>query len=84
MSGKLSIPLQSELTEAGEQTLVSGVRSITLRDQLIVMANRPLQPKRNPNAQQKPCDLGLFDEVSRDQIDLLDYLAAQHNQQNSD
>ncbi|MCP4079878.1 MAG: hypothetical protein GY743_06490 [Planctomycetaceae bacterium] len=43
------------------------------------MANRPLQPKRNPNAQQKPCDIGLFDEVSRNQIDLLDYLAKQQS-----
>jgi len=75
MSGKPS--LQSEHTEAGEQTLVSGVRPITLRDQLTVLADRPLQPRRNPNAQQKSCDVGLFDEVSRNQIDLLDYLAEQ-------
>ncbi len=75
MSSNLS--LQSEHTEAGEQTLVSGVRSITLRDQLIVMADRPLQPKCNPNTQQKPCDVGLFDDVARNQIDLLDYLAQQ-------
>ena len=71
--------LQSELTEAGEQTFVSGVRPVTLRDQLTVMINQPLQPKRNPNAQQKPCDVGLFDEVSRNQTDLLDYIAAQHS-----
>jgi len=77
MSGKPSIKLQTEHTEAGEQTLVSGVRPVTLRDQLAVMANRPVQPKRNPNAQQKPCDVGLFDEVSRKQIDLLDYLVGQ-------
>ncbi len=75
MSGEPS--LQSEPTEAGEQTLVSGVRPVTLSDQLAVMANRPLQPRRNPNAQQKPCDLGLFDEISCSQIDLLDYLADQ-------
>ena len=77
MSGNPS--LQSERTEAGEQTLVSGVRPVTLRDQLTVMVNQPLQPKRNPNAQQKPCDVGLFDEVSRNQTDLLDYLAEQHS-----
>jgi len=71
--------LQSEATCAGEQTLVSGVRPVTLRDQLIVMADRPLQPKRNPHAQQKPCDVGLFDDVSRNQIDLLDYLAEQQS-----
>ncbi len=84
MSGNPSISLQSELTEAGEQTLVSGVSPVTLRDQLTVMANRPLQPKRNPNAQQKPCDVGLFNEVSRNQIDLLDYLVTQQSQQNFD
>ncbi len=54
MTGKPS--LQSEQTNAGEQTLVSGVCPITLHDQLAVIANRPLQPRRNPNAQQKPCD----------------------------
>ncbi len=77
MSGKPS--LQSQHTEAGDQTLVSGVCPITLSDQLSVMANRPLQPKRNPNARQKPCDIGLFDEVSRNQIDLPDYLAKQQS-----
>ncbi len=79
MSGNPSTPLQSERTEAGEQTLVSGVRPFTLHDQLTVMINQPLQPKRNPNAQQKPCDVGLFDEVSRNQTDLLDYIAAQYS-----
>ena len=77
MSSKPS--LQTERTEAGEQALVSGVRPVTLRDQLKVMADRPLQTRRNPNAQQKPCDVGLFDEVSRNQIDLLDYLAEQQS-----
>jgi hypothetical protein len=38
------------------------------------MALRPIAPKRNPNAQQTPCDLGLFDEVRRNQIDLVDFL----------
>jgi len=81
MSSKPS--LQSEHTCAGEQTLVCGVRPVTLRDQLTAIANRPLQPRRNPNAQQKPCDVGLFDEVSRNQIDLLDYLAEQQPPVNS-
>lgn len=77
MSGKPF--LQSERTEAGDQTLVSGVRPVTLRDRLTVMANRPPQPRRNPNAQQKPCDVGLFDDVARNQTDLLDYLAGQQS-----
>ncbi len=77
MSGKPF--LQSEHTETGKQSLVSGVRPVTLRDQLTVMANRPPQPRRNPNSQQKPCDVGLFDDVKRSQIDLLDYLADQQS-----
>jgi len=39
-----------------------------------MIALRPIAPKRNPNAQQKPCDLGLFDDVERNQIDLVDFL----------
>ena len=77
MSGKQN--LQSERTEAGEQVLVSGVRPVTVRDQLTAMASRPPQPRRNPNAQQKPCDVGLFDDVARNQTDLLDYLADQQS-----
>ncbi|WP_031556085.1 hypothetical protein [Parvularcula oceani] len=61
----------SETTEAGEQRLVTGVRPITLRDRLDWQAAQPLRPKRNPDCQQRACDLGLFDEVGRAQIDLL-------------
>ncbi len=64
----------TEATEAGDQMLVSGVRPVTVRSQLTVMATRPMLPRRNPNARQKPCDLGLFDEAARDQIDLIDFL----------
>ncbi|MCF6328937.1 MAG: hypothetical protein L3J02_03955 [Henriciella sp.] len=65
---------ETETTEQGEQLLVSGVRPITLRDRLTVRAMQPMTPKRNPNAQQKPCDVGLFDEVSRTQTDMLDFI----------
>lgn len=68
----------TETTEAGEQMLVSGVRPVTLCDQLAAMAARPMLPRRNPNARQKPCDLGLFDEATRDQIDLIDFLKSTH------
>jgi len=67
---------ETEITEQGEQLLVSGVRPITLRDRLTVRAAQPMTPKRNPNAQQKPCDVGLFDEVSRAQTDMLDLIRA--------
>lgn len=66
----------TEATEQGEQILVAGVAPVTMRDRLTLMALRPMTPRRNPNASQKPCDHGLFDEVRRDQIDLIDFLNA--------
>ena len=66
---------ETETTEVGEQTLMDGVRPITLRDRLRLMAASPMTPKRNPNAPQKQCDHGLFDEVGRAQIDLTDLIA---------
>ena len=68
--------LRTEPTEQGEQMLVAGVEPVTMRDRLTLMALRPMAPRRNPNASQKPCDHGLFDEVRRDQIDLIDFLNA--------
>ncbi len=64
----------TEATEQGEQILVDGVRPITLADRLAVLAEQPMRPKRNPTAIQKSCDHGLFDEVGRAQIDLLDLI----------
>jgi len=64
----------SEITEQGEQTLIDGVRPITLADRLAVLAAQPMRPKRNPTAPQKSCDHGLFDEVSRAQLDLTDLI----------
>jgi hypothetical protein len=66
----------AEPTEQGEQMLVACVAPVTMRDRLTVMALRPMAPRRNPNVSQKPCDHGLFDEVRRDQIDLIDFLNA--------
>ena len=64
-----------EPTAVGDQTLIDGVRPVTLRDRLTVMASQPMTPKRNPTAPQKQCDHGLFDEVGRAQIDLCDLIA---------
>jgi len=63
-----------ESTEVGEQSLVDGVRPVTLGEKLTARTSHPMTPKRNPNAGQKPCDHGLFDEVGRAQIDLLDLI----------
>lgn len=65
---------ESETTDVGRQTLIDGVRPITLRDRLTVMAAQPMTPKRNPTVTQKPCDHGLFDEVSRAQLYLCDFI----------
>ena len=69
--------MNSEATQLGEQSLIEGVRPITLGEKLTARTAHPITPKRNPNAEQKPCDHGLFDEVGRAQIDLLDLISTQ-------
>jgi hypothetical protein len=66
MSGDLPIPFETEPTPIGEQTLVPGVRRVSIYERLMVLAAQPL----GSNRLQKPCDLGLFDEVARNQPDL--------------
>ena len=66
-----------EPTEVGEQSLIDGVRPVTLGERLTARTSHPMTPKRNPDAGQKPCDHGLFDEVGRAQIDLLDLISNQ-------
>ena len=58
--------LQTERTDVGDQVLVPGVRPVTIRDRLRLMADAPLMPRK----EQKPCDIGLFDEVARAQLSL--------------
>ncbi|PHR60237.1 MAG: hypothetical protein COA43_08045 [Robiginitomaculum sp.] len=69
--------LQSEDTEVGEQTLINGVCPVTLGERLTARTFHPMTPKRNPSAEQKPCDLGLFDEVGRAQMDIFDFINLQ-------
>lgn len=66
---------KSEHSEVGEQTLITGVRPVTLGAKLTARTTHPMLPKRNPTAVQKSCDIGLFDEVGRAQIDLCDLIA---------
>ncbi|MBZ9763330.1 hypothetical protein LB553_20935 [Mesorhizobium sp. CA8] len=66
MSTRDPCSLQSEPTPAGEQTLVPGVRPITVRDRLNLLMDAPMRPR----AAQKPLDIGLFDEAARNQLDL--------------
>ncbi len=63
-----------EPTEVGAQSLIDGVRPVSLGERLTFQTTQPPRPKRNPNVLQKPCDHGLFDRVGRAQIDLLDLI----------
>ena len=61
-----AVPFETEATPIGNQTLVPGVTPITPRDRLAMRANAPLEPKKP----QRPADHGLFDMVSRTQIEM--------------
>ena len=69
---------QTEITPEGVQPLVPGVAPVGLRERLDVLARKPMTPKRGPILQ-KPCDIGLFDEAARNQLDLIDALHATEN-----
>jgi len=71
---------QTEDTPEGRQVLVPGVVPVTVRERLDVMARKPMTGKRGPILQ-KPCDIGLFDEAARAQLDLIDRLHASENTQ---
>ena len=69
----------AEQTDVGTQTLIEGVRPITLREKLDLLTHQPMSgPRKFGLIQcrpQNPCNHGLFDEVSRTQIDLLDLIS---------
>jgi hypothetical protein len=60
------IPFETEATYLGPQTLVPGVRPVSMKARLEALAAHPLGSDRL----QKPCDIGLFDDVARNQMDL--------------
>ena len=60
------VPLQSERTPDGEQTLIPGVRPVTTRERLEARMAAPMAPRKP----QKPLDIGLFDLAARNQLDL--------------
>lgn len=60
------IPFEAEATQAGVQTLVSGVAPITPAERLTMRANAPLGPKKP----QRAVDHGLFDTNARNQIEM--------------
>jgi len=66
MSAAAPIPFETEATSLGPQSLVPGVRPVSMKARLEALAAHPLVSDRL----QKPCDLGLFDEVARNQMEL--------------
>ena len=66
MSAASSTPFETEPTPIGEQSLIPGVRPVSIRARLEALAAHPLVSLRV----QKPCNLGLFDEDARNQLDL--------------
>ena len=74
---RVNAPRKYEPTDVGEQSLIDGLRPVTLGEKLTAQTAHPMTPKRNAFAVQKPCDHGLFDEVGRAQIDLLDLITPQ-------
>ena len=60
------IPFETEATAIGPQALVPGVRPVSMKARLEVLAAHPLGSDRL----QKPCDIGLFDDVARNQMEL--------------
>jgi hypothetical protein len=66
MTAAASISFETEVTILGPQTLVPGVRPVSMKARLEALAAHPLCSDRL----QKPCDIGLFDDVARSQMDL--------------
>jgi len=66
MSATAPISFDTEATVQGQQVLVPGVRPVSMKARLEVLAAHPLGSDRL----QKPCDIGLFDEVARNQMEL--------------
>jgi len=59
----VTAPRTYESTDVGEQSLIDGVRPVTLGEKLTARTSHPMTPKR--------------DEVGRAQIDLLDLISTQ-------
>jgi len=57
-----------EHTDIGPQYLIGGVKPVTQKQRLDLLASLPMTPKRARF--QKNCDIGLFNEDLRNQMDL--------------
>ena len=66
MSECSPISFETEVTNQGEQKLICGVHPVSMKVRLNVLAAHPMSPTKL----QKPCNLGLFDEGLRNQLDM--------------
>ena len=66
MSDCSPIPFETEATGQGEQKLIHGVHPVSMKARLSVLAAHPLTPSK----MQRPCNIGLFDEVAISQLDM--------------
>jgi hypothetical protein len=66
MIAAASTPFETEATSLGPQTLVPGVRPVSMKARLEVLAAHPMASDK----MQRPCDIGLFDDVARNQMEL--------------
>ena len=57
-----------EQSDIGLQYLIGGVAPVTQKQRLGLLVSLPMTPKRART--QKPCDIGLFDELASNQKDL--------------
>lgn len=55
-----------EDTPIGPQYMMPGISPVRLKERLAYLQSLPWTPKKP----QKPCDIGLFDEESRRQLEL--------------
>jgi hypothetical protein len=55
-----------ETTPEGLQLMLAGVKPQNMRDKVDWLVAQPMQPRK----QQKPCDIGLFDTDSRNQLEM--------------
>ena len=66
MSDGSPIPFETEATDQGEQKLICGVHPVSMKARLNVLAAHPMPPTKL----QRLCDIGLFDEGLRNQLDM--------------
>jgi hypothetical protein len=77
MTAAAPIPFETEATHLGPQMLVPGVRPVSMKARLEALAAHPKASGRL----QKPCDIRLFDDVARNQMDLFSADKPQHTQE---